>query len=91
MALIPRLVKAENMSAGHRRLIAVLALTCAALAPIAPTPLDAPPAAVAAASSAPLTGVDISWPQCPKGMGIPSRPTEGKPMPKKSARFVVVG
>lgn len=79
------------MTAGSGRLIAVLALTCAVLAPIAPTPLAAPPASVAAASTSPLTGVDISWPQCPKGMGIPSRPTEGKPMPKKSAKFVVVG
>lgn len=42
-------------------------------------------------SSSPLTGADISWPQCPKGMGIPSRPTEGKPMPKASTKFVVLG
>jgi hypothetical protein len=44
-----------------------------------------------AVAGAPLTGVDISWPQCPKGMGIPSRPTEGKPMPKASTKFVIVG
>jgi hypothetical protein len=36
-------------------------------------------------------GADASWPQCPKGMGIPEKPTEGKPMPTKAARFVVLG
>jgi hypothetical protein len=43
---------------------------------------------------APATGVhgaDISWPQCPKGMGIKKRRTEGQPMPTKDASFVVVG
>jgi hypothetical protein len=36
-------------------------------------------------------GADASWPQCPKGMGIPEKPTEGKPMPTAAARFVVLG
>jgi hypothetical protein len=36
-------------------------------------------------------GADISWPQCPKGMGIPEKRSEGQPMPTKSARFVVLG
>lgn len=36
-------------------------------------------------------GADVSWPQCPKGMGIPSRRTEGQPMPTTDASFVVVG
>jgi len=39
----------------------------------------------------PLMGNDVSWPQCPKGMGIPSRPTEGKAMPPASAKFIVIG
>ena len=39
----------------------------------------------------PGRGPDVSWPNCPKGLGIPSRPTQGKPMPPSSARFVVVG
>lgn len=36
-------------------------------------------------------GADISWPQCPKGMGIPERPTEGLPMPDQRAQFVIIG
>jgi hypothetical protein len=36
-------------------------------------------------------GADISWPQCPKGMGIPEKRTEGRPMPTRAARFVVLG
>lgn len=38
-----------------------------------------------------LLGADASWPQCPKGMGIPEKRTEGKPMPTSAARFVVLG
>ena len=38
-----------------------------------------------------LVGNDVSWPQCPKGMGIPSRPTEGKKMPKSSTKFLIIG
>jgi hypothetical protein len=36
-------------------------------------------------------GADASWPQCPKGMGIPEKRTEGQPMPTKAAEFVVLG
>ena len=36
-------------------------------------------------------GADASWPQCPKGMGIPEKRTEGRPMPTAAARFVVLG
>jgi hypothetical protein len=39
----------------------------------------------------PVLGGDISWPQCPRGMGIPERRTLGAPMPLKQARYVVVG
>lgn len=39
----------------------------------------------------PAAGNDISWPQCPKGMGVPSRRGYGLPMPKASAKFVVIG
>lgn len=38
-----------------------------------------------------LRGADISWPNCPKGEGIPQRRTKGEPMPERHARFVVVG
>ncbi|WP_205473479.1 hypothetical protein [Nocardioides sp. SYSU D00038] len=49
-------------------------------------------AASAAAESGDLVlGGDISWPQCPEGMGIPERPTMGLPMPKPEARYVIIG
>jgi hypothetical protein len=38
-----------------------------------------------------VTGVDISWPNCPRGMGIPQRRSEGMPMPPAGSRYVVVG
>jgi hypothetical protein len=38
-----------------------------------------------------VEGADVSWPQCPKGMGIAHKRTEGAPMPLDSARFVVLG
>ncbi len=38
-----------------------------------------------------VEGADASWPQCPKGMGIPQKRTLGAPMPLESARFVVLG
>lgn len=41
--------------------------------------------------SGPVIGADISWPQCPKGMGIPERRTEGMPMPTSDARYVIIG
>ena len=49
------------------------------------------PAPARAATSAPVVGNDISWPNCPKGMGIPSRRSEGKPLPPATARFAVIG
>jgi peptidoglycan hydrolase-like protein with peptidoglycan-binding domain len=39
----------------------------------------------------PAVGNDVSWPQCPKGMGIPSRRSYGLPMPTASAQLVVIG
>jgi hypothetical protein len=39
----------------------------------------------------PVQGADISWPQCPKGMGIPEKRTQGAPMPVPEAEFVVIG
>ncbi|UDY24815.1 hypothetical protein [Nocardioides sp. Kera G14] len=38
-----------------------------------------------------VEGADISWPQCPKGTGIPQRRTMGSPMPRSSATFVLIG
>ena len=38
-----------------------------------------------------VEGGDASWPQCPKGMGIPQKRSEGKPMPLDTAEFVLLG
>ena len=50
-----------------------------------------PSGAGAGADAGTVEGADVSWPQCPKGMGIPQRPTLGSPMPLDSARFVILG
>jgi len=39
----------------------------------------------------PVIGGDVSWPQCPKGMGIPEKQGKGLPMPTDDAEFVVLG
>ncbi|MDQ1619217.1 MAG: hypothetical protein QOE19_1786 [Actinomycetota bacterium] len=56
----------------------------------------APGARAATAGTEPVAGQrrsggDISWPNCPKGMGIASRRSQGMPLPLGSASFVVVG
>jgi hypothetical protein len=38
-----------------------------------------------------VLGADVSWPQCPRGMGIAEKPTQGSPMPTPVARFVILG
>lgn len=38
-----------------------------------------------------VRGADFGWPQCPRGLGIPERPTEGMPMPVEEAEYVVIG
>lgn len=70
----------------------VVAAVVAAVAMVAGVLVGGPASAAAAPTPGTrLTGADISWPNCPKGMGIPTRRTEGKPMPLDSAAFVVVG
>ena len=39
----------------------------------------------------PVLGADISWPQCPVGMGIPKKRSKGAPPPIAEARYVVLG
>lgn len=39
----------------------------------------------------PVLGGDVSWPQCPPGMGIPEKRSHGGPMPVPEAEYVVVG
>lgn len=41
--------------------------------------------------SGPVLGGDVSWPQCPKGMGIPQKKSLGIPMPLPTAKFVIIG
>ncbi len=38
-----------------------------------------------------MLGADMSWPQCPKGMGIPEKRSQGAPLPTAAAEFVVLG
>ena len=38
-----------------------------------------------------VLGADISWPQCPKGMGIPQKQGQGSPGPVAAARYVILG
>jgi hypothetical protein len=38
-----------------------------------------------------VLGADISWPQCPVGMGIPEKRSQGAPPPVEEARYVVLG
>jgi hypothetical protein len=70
------------------------ALTVALLAASFTTAVGQAETAAAATDALPglrLTGGDISWPNCPKGLGIPSRRTEGQPLPMASASFAIVG
>lgn len=61
------------------------------------TPLQPPPSLNVPEISLPpkqtgsVLGGDISWPQCPAGMGIPQKQSQGSPMPVDAARYVVLG
>ena len=58
-------------------------------------PSDLPPVAPPAQAPAPqdgeVLGADVSWPQCPAGMGIPQKKSHGAPMPIPEAQYVVIG
>ena len=58
--------------------------------PAAPS-LTVPSLSIPPRTSGLVEGADASWPQCPKGMGIPQKPTQGSPMPLATARFVILG
>lgn len=38
-----------------------------------------------------IRGADLSWPNCPKGMGVRGRRTQGLPLPRDKAQFWVIG
>jgi hypothetical protein len=63
-------------------LLSFVAALLAGPATLASTP---PPVGTA------VSGADISWPNCPPGMGIPQRRTQGEPMPPSGSRYVIVG
>jgi hypothetical protein len=77
----------QDGTTGHRlrRPAAALLAVAAALLPLAG------PAPASASAPTRVVGADVSWPQCPKGMGIPERRGEGQPMPLRTARMVVLG
>lgn len=52
---------------------------------------ELPPRRAAQPRSGEVLGADVSWPQCPRGLGIPERRTLGSPMPLPAAEFVVLG
>jgi hypothetical protein len=60
-------------------------------APTTPSPTLTVPKLPRPKDLGPVLGGDISWPQCPKGLGIPEKRSEGLPLPDSSARFVVIG
>ncbi|NUR07608.1 MAG: hypothetical protein HOQ22_16320 [Nocardioidaceae bacterium] len=64
----------------------VAAVTAVAVA----TPADGPQQRERPLDS-PVVGADVSWPNCPKGLGMKARPALGKPLPRADARFVVIG
>ncbi|MCW2601698.1 MAG: hypothetical protein JWM02_3527 [Frankiales bacterium] len=72
-----------------RPLAAALTLVATALTSLlVNTAASASPRPVAGSS---VYGGDISWPNCPKGLGIPQRRSQGQPMPVAAAKFVVLG
>lgn len=77
-------------SAAARALVltALLAVLLTVLSGLAGTS-----AGSAAISTVPATvvGGDVSWPQCPVGMGIRERRSLGLPLPGTRAQFVVIG
>jgi hypothetical protein len=64
--------------------------TSASAPPRAPESLDIP-SVPPADDRGIVEGGDLSWPQCPEGMGIKERRTLGLPMPLSSAEYVVIG
>jgi hypothetical protein len=69
--------------------VAAAAAELAAAAQAAATAV--PPAAAIPPRDVPVLGGDISWPQCPKGMGIPHKRTLGLPLPRDDAEYVIIG
>jgi hypothetical protein len=78
--------RARTGAAALLALVGLLAVVAAPPAVAGPVPV-----AGTAAATPLVTGGDVSWPQCPEGMGIPARRSLGLPMPGDTAAFVVIG
>jgi hypothetical protein len=74
-----------------RSLALVAALAALGSGLVAAPAASAAPVSPRGTGSTVVAGADVSWPQCPLGMGIPSRRSLGLPMPGDRARFVVIG
>lgn len=63
------------------------------LPPAQPTESTEPTEPTAPSTKRPdrFFGADFSWPQCPEGMGIPEKRSQGAPMPTAAAEFAIVG
>jgi hypothetical protein len=66
--------------------------------PLSPSPeRPDPPSPISPSPSTPseprppVIGADMSWPQCPRGMGIPEKRSLGAPLPYDTAEFVILG
>ena len=72
---------------------ALVALVAGLLAAVVAGPASAAPVTPSGtdSTSSVVAGGDVSWPQCPVGLGIPARRSLGLPMPGDQARFVVIG
>ena len=69
---------------------ALAALTLGGTVPVAATEQPAVPEAPVVVAPG-VRGADLSWPNCPKGMGVPGRRTQGLPLPWASAQFWIIG
>jgi hypothetical protein len=72
-------------------LSAVIAGLMAATALVLSRPQSAEPERAPTGERRTVFGRDVSWPNCPRGMGIPARRSHGNPMPPASAAFVIIG
>jgi hypothetical protein len=61
------------------------------LEPLPESPAPTTEATSPRAPRPPVIGADMSWPQCPKGMGIPEKRSQGAPLPLDTAAYVILG
>jgi hypothetical protein len=83
------------VAAGVLSVVASMSVPAPSAPPAQQPPASAtrlsPPARPLPGTSTGVVGHDVSWPNCPLGMGIPARRTLGLPLPPASSRFVVMG